>query len=424
MNEWVGRTNRSGRVFTRGFAVILLPLFLVSCSNTKKPEPQSSASTDVLSLSNSSHEVIGGVPLQRPQLKIGDPKAEAIVSGSHAVGQNYASLPGSVPSGNVISNQTKFSSKKYGVAGSPRVTTGIKVRKGGGRYQVGKPYTIRGKRYVPREDPNYKSTGLASWYGPNFHGRLTANGEVYDQFALSAAHPTMPLPSYARVTNLENGSSVIVRVNDRGPFAHKRVIDLSSRAAELLGYTKKGVAKVTVEYVGKARMDGLDESYLVASYSPGSLNRSTLVASAETSVPSQAVNPSRTPVLPPSRQTLDAFDNDGFSTANPVQNISALQPPVPSSLINGFADEKKVPAANAINLIARDKAVQSNLLGMQDLKRVTVSDIQSRASLFVWSERLSQFGPVSIDDQAPENGYSLSVVIAVEDVDRVKALFN
>ncbi len=167
-----------------------------------------------------------------------------------------------------INNETKFSSKEFGVKGSPRITTAKRVKKGGGRYQIGKPYTIRGRKYFPKEDPNYVKTGMASWYGPNFHGRLTANGEIYDQYSLSAAHPTMPLPSYAKVTNLENGSSVVVRVNDRGPFAHSRIIDLSARAAELLGYQRKGIAKVRVEYAGKARMDGLDEQVLMASYVP------------------------------------------------------------------------------------------------------------------------------------------------------------
>ena len=168
-----------------------------------------------------------------------------------------------------INNKTKFSSKLFGVKGSPRVTTSKKVRKGGGRYQVGKPYKIRGKWYYPKEQPNYNKVGVASWYGPNFHGRLTANGEIYDQYSLSAAHPTLPLPSYARVTNLENGRSVIVRVNDRGPFSNKRIIDLSAQASKLLGYQKKGLAKVRVKYVGKARMDGLDAPYLMASYRPG-----------------------------------------------------------------------------------------------------------------------------------------------------------
>ena len=168
-----------------------------------------------------------------------------------------------------VNNKTKFSSKVFGVKGSPRITTSKRVRKGGGRYQIGKPYKIRGKWYKPKLEPKYEKTGMASWYGPNFHGRLTANGEIYDQYSLSAAHPTMPLPSYARVTNLSNGRSVVVRVNDRGPYAHGRLIDLSAKAAKLLDYTRKGVARVRVKYLGKARMDGRDHRKLLASYNPG-----------------------------------------------------------------------------------------------------------------------------------------------------------
>ena len=145
--------------------------------------------------------------------------------------------------------------------------------------------------YVPQEDPNYRASGIASWYGDAFHGRLTANGEIYDMNHLSAAHPTMPLPSYARVTNKANGSSVIVRVNDRGPYAHGRVIDLSKRAAQLLDYTGKGTANVVVEYVGRAPVDGADDEYLMASYKAGDaggvdeIQPGVMVAMADNSLP-------------------------------------------------------------------------------------------------------------------------------------------
>ena len=159
-----------------------------------------------------------------------------------------------------------FAESEYGVKASPRVHSGRNVPKGGGRDVTGKPYKVKGKWYHPKEDKNYDKVGLASWYGSAFHGRLTANGEVYDQHHLSAAHPTFPLPSYARVTNLENGDSVIVRVNDRGPFHPGRVIDLSNKAAEMLDVQHKGTAKVRVQYVGRARMDGRDMPDLMASY--------------------------------------------------------------------------------------------------------------------------------------------------------------
>ena len=163
-----------------------------------------------------------------------------------------------------------FAESEYGVKASPRVAFGkSNLPRGGGRDQLGKPYQVRGKWYYPKEDRNYTKVGGASWYGDAFHGRLTANGEVYDMTHLTAAHPTMPLPSYARVTNLENGSSVIVRVNDRGPYSNDRIIDLSQRAAEMLDYAHSGTAKVKVEYVGRAPLDGQDDQYLMASYQPG-----------------------------------------------------------------------------------------------------------------------------------------------------------
>ncbi len=124
-----------------------------------------------------------------------------------------------------ISTTVKFDSRTFGVPASPRITTAKRVPKGGGRSQVGKPYKVRGKWYYPKDDPGYSKSGTASWYGPNFHGRLTANGEVYDMHGLSAAHKTFPLPSYAMVTNLENGSRVMVRVNDRGPHWWRQVAE-------------------------------------------------------------------------------------------------------------------------------------------------------------------------------------------------------
>ena len=133
-------------------------------------------------------------------------------------------------------------------AASPRVVEpGQPVPKGGGVYRVGKPYEVGGRLYTPEENGRYRAEGLASWYGDDFHGRLTANGEIYDMSAISAAHPTLPMPSYVRVTNLANRKSLIVRVNDRGPYAKGRIIDLSRRAARVLGFVHDGVTKVKVE---------------------------------------------------------------------------------------------------------------------------------------------------------------------------------
>lgn len=159
-----------------------------------------------------------------------------------------------------------FTSSEYGVAVSPRVSNDPNPPRGGGRYQVGKPYTVRGKTYVPQHDPSYAASGSASWYGADFHGRRTANGEIFSANAITAAHPTLPLPSYVRVTNTENGRSLIVRVNDRGPYVSGRIIDLSYRAAAMLGYVNKGSTSVHVEYVGQAPLNGDDTRMLVASY--------------------------------------------------------------------------------------------------------------------------------------------------------------
>ena len=117
-------------------------------------------------------------------------------------------------------------------------------------YKLGTPYLIDHVWYFPSYNSNYDRTGIASWYGHPFHGRPTANGENYDMNEVTAAHPTLPLPSRVRVTNLENGRQVVMRVNDRGPFIDGRLIDVSRRAAQLLGFYRKGLAEVRVEYLG------------------------------------------------------------------------------------------------------------------------------------------------------------------------------
>lgn len=148
---------------------------------------------------------------------------------------------------------------RYGTSPSPRVyTDGMRIPKGGGIYKVGAPYQIAGRWYTPREEPNYDRTGIASWYGDDFHGRKTANGEIYDMRALTAAHPTLPMPSYAWVTSVGSGRTILVRVNDRGPYAQDRIIDLSKASARALGFEGRGLAQVRVRYAGPAPMNGDD----------------------------------------------------------------------------------------------------------------------------------------------------------------------
>ena len=175
---------------------------------------------------------------------------------------------------NCSSNTPKFAGgpagngidPKYGVKASPRLSNeGDVIPKGGGRRFSGKPYVVAGQTYVPREDAKgYVRDGLASWYGAAFHGRMTANGEVFDRHSIAAAHPTLPLPSYARVTNLENGYSMVVRVNDRGPYHAGRVMDISEEAARALDFHRKGTARVRVAYLGKASVAGSDDRKLLA----------------------------------------------------------------------------------------------------------------------------------------------------------------
>lgn len=213
------------------------------------------------------------------------------------------------------------------------------VTPGGGRYQVGKAYSVNGRTYVPHEDPNYDAVGMASWYGGDFHhGTRTANGEVFDRTTISAAHPTMPIPSYARVTSLTTGKSIIVRVNDRGPYAAGRIIDLSEKTAHLLDIKSRGVSKVRVQYVGRAGLAGSDQRALMASLrgpglEPGLDDRTmiasadlsplprripasaTLVADARSAAPANVLAPSR-PILPSSSRALAATqDASSFELA-------------------------------------------------------------------------------------------------------------
>jgi rare lipoprotein A len=142
-----------------------------------------------------------------------------------------------------------------GDRGSPLYPGDGPLPRGGGRYVVGLPYEVGGQWYSPAEQPQYDETGTASWYGPQFHRRQTANGEWFDMDYVTAAHTTLPLPSYVRVTNLENGRTLVVRVNDRGPFVGDRIIDLSRKAAEILKMKNKGTARVRVQYIGRAPLD-------------------------------------------------------------------------------------------------------------------------------------------------------------------------
>ncbi|MPZ39835.1 MAG: septal ring lytic transglycosylase RlpA family protein [Rhizobiales bacterium] len=186
---------------------------------------------------------------------------------------------------------------------SPKVVAdGEPVPRGGGAFKLGKPYTINGRTYMPSHDPAYRAEGIASYYGADFHGRQTANGEVYDMNAISAAHPTMPMPSYARVTNLENGRSIVVRVNDRGPYAKGRIIDLSIGTAKALGAFGQGLARVRVEYVGRAGLAGSDDNALLASLRHGTPAPAPGMTRLASSRPSSPVSSRDPDVMPMPRE--------------------------------------------------------------------------------------------------------------------------
>ncbi len=174
-----------------------------------------------------------------------------------------------------------------------------------GGYKLGEPYEIDHVWYFPSYDSNYDMTGVASWYGHPFHGRPTANGERYDMNDVTAAHPTLPLPSRVRVTNLENGRQLVLRVNDRGPFIDGRLIDVSRRAAQLLGFYREGLAEVRVEYLG---LDHLEPDVpwpvespktLLANGTPSATAPSREVASSAGAVERPPVKPVRTAALNP-----------------------------------------------------------------------------------------------------------------------------
>lgn len=142
------------------------------------------------------------------------------------------------------------SETRYAAHLAKQVTLPTDTPESKGTFKVGTPYKIKGRRYYPKETYSYSETGVASWYGPNFHGKMTANGEIFDKYELTAAHKTLQMPSLVRVTNLDNGKSIILRVNDRGPYAHNRLIDVSQRGAELLDFKNQGTARVRVDVLG------------------------------------------------------------------------------------------------------------------------------------------------------------------------------
>lgn len=195
---------------------------------------------------------------------------------------------------------------------------GLTLLTEGEGYKVGSPYQINGQWYYPQEDYNYVEEGIASWYGPGFHAKRTANGAVFDQESITAAHRTLPMPSLVRVTNLENGLSLVVKINDRGPFARNRILDLSHKSATILKMDQKGTALVRVEILA-------DESRKLAELL-GNRNNNPSNKSLEKEI-QQAADPKAAPTGGVSRQTITPLV--GVSDKSSAASTNLSQSPLP-----------------------------------------------------------------------------------------------
>ena len=213
-------------------------------------------------------------------------------------------------------------------------------------YKLGRPYQIAGVWYYPTFDAYYDETGIASWYGQDFHGRPTANGERYDMNELTAAHKTLPLPSRVRVTNLENGRALILRVNDRGPFVAGRIIDVSRRGAQLLGFHKEGVAKVRVEYLDLAPVTMLaskqPNSVVIDSALDSEVRHVKAVAPPEVAIQTIEAPPTK-PIVQPAGIVKEAQEESGgFMAAHAAEPPSAVTSNAPTLFIQvgAFTDRR------------------------------------------------------------------------------------
>jgi rare lipoprotein A len=288
-----------------------------------------------------------------------------------------------------------------------------------GIYKIGEPYQINGVWYYPAEDYSYNETGVASYYGgeasgTNFHGRLTANGEIYDMNALTAAHQTLPMPSLVRVTNLENGRSLVLRVNDRGPFARGRILDVSRRSAQLLGFEGKGTAMVRVQVLG-AESQQLKLAMLRGT--PGAAAPEMVAAAPRGAIQSDTLPPPpgarsagtvATAALPPPSETLSQTQNQTSqqqrngrtrTTTQPLAKPAApvVAPPAqtPSVSATPLAPGASRPASAPVSREVAALPPQE-----QAKARPTVQQHQVRpASMFVQAGAFSNY----------DNAYRLSV---------------
>ncbi|MGB0683259.1 MAG: septal ring lytic transglycosylase RlpA family protein [Magnetovibrionaceae bacterium] len=244
------------------------------------------------------------------------------------------------------------SEARFLIAGAKKISNAQE----GGYYKVGNPYQIKGIWYYPEVNYDYDETGIASWYGPNFHGKKTANGEIFDMNAVSAAHKTLPMPSVVRVTNLENGRSITARLNDRGPFSGERIIDMSRRAAQLLGFEQQGIAKVRVQVLA-------DESRQLAALAQRG----------------QALSASKAPIK------AEAMPKEAVASAG------LAPPPGGKASVGGSAVPSPPPArAPQSSLNTGAGSVQVNQ-GWQPTEQVEFRAVPAQANLWVQAGSFTQF---------------------------------
>jgi len=265
-----------------------------------------------------------------------------------------------------------------------------------GAYKVGNPYQIEGVWYYPAEDYGYDETGIASWYGPGFHQKFTANGEVFDQNDLTAAHRTLPMPCFVRVTNLDNGRSIVLRVNDRGPYARGRIIDLSRRSAQLLGYETIGTAKVRVQIMANESRELAD-----ALRSGGAAAGAVMVARVQNqpAEPPPAAAPRNTvdsaPLAAPPSQSASSPANQAAPAPAPVE--VAVVSPDPTGQVRQVPPKRTNIYVQAGAFASRDNALRlSNQLkpfGPSQVSPVTVAGQQ------LYRVRLGPLGTVEEGDR-------------------------
>lgn len=249
---------------------------------------------------------------------------------------------------------------------------------GGPHYKIGEPYQIKGQTYYPREDYSYDETGIASWYGQDFDGERTANGEIYNKDELTAAHKTLPLPTLARVTNLDNGKSIVVRINDRGPFSGTRLIDMSQRAASLLGFEQIGTAKVRVQVLAdesKAIADAMRHYGSSPPVEVASAQQSEM-ASAPPPLQSVVLQPVQTAELQPvETQTLSA------TRTTPAIHQQLLQTqPVPQVVQYPVTGARQLYVqAGAFTVLDNATRLQHSLARFG---KVVISDVRINGMLF------------------------------------------